>query len=324
MKKTITLILAFLLLCFGLSACTDLKDNNDDNDGDGGNENSSPTTAANILVTYFSCTGNTEKIAEMIARETGGALHEIQPQIPYTEADLDYYSGGRADREQADPAARPAIANSVENMPDYDVIFLGYPIWHGQAPKIIYTFLESYDFAGKTIVPFCTSGSSGVGSSADNLRPLAQNADWKNGTRFSSNTTESEIKAFVEQLNLDLKTDTNMLKISVGNTTLTASLTDNASAAALFEALKKSSLTIEMQDYGNFEKVGTLGFSLPRSDEYFTTEAGDLILYQGNQFVIYYDTNSWNFTRLGKIENITASELRSILGSGNVTVILSV
>ncbi|HCW81135.1 MAG TPA: hypothetical protein DHG49_00070 [Clostridiales bacterium] len=115
-----------------------------------------------------------------------------------------------------------------------------------------------------------------------------------------------------------------MLKISVGNTTLTASLTDNASAAALFEALKKSSLTIEMQDYGNFEKVGTLGFSLPRSDEYFTTEAGDLILYQGNQFVIYYDTNSWNFTRLGKIENITASELRSILGSGNVTVTLSV
>ena len=223
MKKTITLILAFLLLCFGLSACTDLKDNNDDNDGDGGNENSSPTTAANILVTYFSCTGNTEKIAEMIARETGGALHEIQPQIPYTEADLDYYSGGRADREQADPAARPAIANSVENMPDYDVIFLGYPIWHGQAPKIIYTFLESYDFAGKTIVPFCTSGSSGVGSSADNLRPLAQNADWKNGTRFSSKTTESEIKAFVEQLNLDLKTDTNMLKIAVGNTTLTAS-----------------------------------------------------------------------------------------------------
>lgn len=324
MKKTITLILAFLLLCFGLSACTDLKDNNDDNDGDGGNENSSPTTAANILVTYFSCTGNTEKIAEMIARETGGALHEIQPEIPYTEADLDYYSGGRADREQADPAARPAIANSVENMPDYDVIFLGYPIWHVQAPKIIYTFLESYDFAGKTIVPFCTSGSSGVGSSADNLRPLAQNADWKNGTRFSSKTTESEIKAFVEQLNLDLKTDTNMLKIAVGNTTLTASLADNASAAALFEALKKSPVTIEMQDYGNFEKVGALGFSLPRSDEYFTTEAGDLILYQGNQFVIYYDTNSWNFTRLGKIENITASELRSILGSGNVTVTLSV
>lgn len=107
MKKTITLILAFLLLCFGLSACTDLKNNNDDNDGDGGNENSSPTTAANILVPYFSCTGNTEKIAEMIARETVGALHEIQPQIPYTEADLDYYSGGRADREQADPAAPP-------------------------------------------------------------------------------------------------------------------------------------------------------------------------------------------------------------------------
>lgn len=87
MKKTITLILAFLLLCFGLSACTDLKNNNDDNDGDGGNENSSPTTAANILVPYFSCTGNTEKIAEMIARETVGALHEIQPQIPYTEAE---------------------------------------------------------------------------------------------------------------------------------------------------------------------------------------------------------------------------------------------
>ena len=194
MKKTITLILAFLLLCFGLSACTDLKDNNDDNDGDGGNENSSPTTAANILVAYFSCTGNTENIAKMIARETGGALHEIQPHIPYTEADLDYYSGGRADREQADPAARPAIANSVENMPDYDVIFLGYPIWHVQAPKIIYTFLESYDLAGKTLIPFATSGGSGIGNAEKSLRTLCPHADWRKGRLLNGGGAAAWVK----------------------------------------------------------------------------------------------------------------------------------
>lgn len=99
-----------------------------------------------ILVAYFSATGTTEQVAQQAAKILGADLYEIVPEDPYTEADLAYYTGGRADQEQDDPGARPGIANSVEDMDQYDTILLGYPIWHGQAPRIISTFLESYDF----------------------------------------------------------------------------------------------------------------------------------------------------------------------------------
>ncbi len=166
---------------------------------------------AKILVAYFSCTNTTESVAIEIADYLSADLFEIVPEVPYTEADLDYYSGGRADQEQADPAARPAIAGSMEDMENYDIVFLGYPIWHGQGPKIIYTFLESYDFAGKTIVPFCTSHSSGIGSSASNLHSLAPNANWLDGTRFAAGTSESEIQAWLESLEIIEKNEVSTL-----------------------------------------------------------------------------------------------------------------
>jgi len=115
----------------------------------------------------------------------------------------------------------------------------------------------------------------------------------------------------------------NKLYIKVNGTTLTATLVENSSAAALEELLSKNDITINMSDYGNFEKVGSLGTSLPRNDERITTESGDLILYQGSSITIYYDTNTWNFTRLGKIDNITQTELKQILGDGDVSVTFS-
>lgn len=114
------------------------------------------------------------------------------------------------------------------------------------------------------------------------------------------------------------------LNIQIGEHLLTAELADNSSADALLELLADGPITIEMNDYANMEKVGTLPQSLPRNDEQISTDAGDLILYQGNSFVIYYDTNSWSLTRLGKINNATKQELQDILGSGSVTAVLSV
>ena len=110
----------------------------------------------------------------------------------------------------------------------------------------------------------------------------------------------------------------------VSKSTLTATLYDNSSSRALVELLENSSITIGMHDYGNFEKVGTLPKSLPRNDRQITTEAGDIILYQGNQITFYYDTNSWSFTLLGKIDGVTKEELKKILGKGNVTSVLSI
>lgn len=122
---------------------------------------------------------------------------------------------------------------------------------------------------------------------------------------------------------MEAKKDEMTLYITAGGRKLTATLVDNSSARALVEYLKQGPVTIDMHDFGNFEKTGELGTTLPRNDEEFTTVPGDLILYQGRIFVIYYDTNTWDFTRLGKINGVDQTELKSILGSGNVSVTIS-
>jgi flavodoxin len=176
-------------------------------------ENESPSSAVEtdqedmmentILVAYFSATGTTEQVAQQAADILDADLYEIVPEEPYTEADLAYYTGGRADQEQDDPNVRPVINGIVENMDQYDTVLLGYPIWHGQAPRIISTFLESYDFAGKTIIPFCTSHSSGVGSSADNLHNLCPDTvNWAEGTRFNGGASSEEIENWLQNQGL--------------------------------------------------------------------------------------------------------------------------
>ena len=165
-----------------------------------------PDTAESgrVLIAYFSATNNTGGVANHIKAILGGSadLYEIVPETPYTSADLNYNTDCRANQEQNDDAARPAISGSVENMGDYDVIFLGYPIWWGKAPKIIHTFLESYDFTGKTIVPFCTSASSGYNDST--ITPLAEGARWVTGSRFSAGTSQDAMVEWVNSLGLDL------------------------------------------------------------------------------------------------------------------------
>ncbi|WKY47806.1 cyclophilin-like fold protein [Eubacteriaceae bacterium ES3] len=126
-----------------------------------------------------------------------------------------------------------------------------------------------------------------------------------------------------DESNTEIKEEKKQMKLQIGNNVLTASLADNSSAEALAKMLEAGPLTISMRDFGGMEKVGSLGSTLPENNEQITTEAGDLILYQAGAFVIYYAPNSWNFTRLGKINDITADELKAILGDGNVDVTLS-
>ncbi len=167
-----------------------------------GGENNMDLANSNVLVAYFSATGTTQPLAEYTADILGADIYEIVPEQPYTQADLAYYTNGRADREQNDSSARPAISNSVPNMEQYDVVFLGYPIWHGQAPRIISTFLENYDFSGKTIIPFCTSHSSGIGSSDTNLHTLAPDADWRAGRRFAGGTSRNDMEQWIAGFDL--------------------------------------------------------------------------------------------------------------------------
>ncbi len=155
----------------------------------------------NILVAYFSATGTTRGVAEKIADATGGKLYEIAPSQPYTQEDLAYgNSSCRANNEQNSATARPAISGSVQDMAKYEVVYLGYPIWWSKAPKIIYTFLESYEFAGKTIVPFCTSGGSPIDGSLPEIQALATDATWLSGRRFDSSATSAQIKTWTDGL----------------------------------------------------------------------------------------------------------------------------
>lgn len=167
-------------------------------------------TAGRALVVYFSCTNTTKGIADRIAEVTDAAAWRIEPEEPYTSEDLDYSNSScRANREQNDPSARPAIKGRCEDIADYDVIFLGYPIWWGKAPKVIFTFLEGHDLTGKTIVPFCTSHSSGIGSSDTDLHQLAAGAEWKQGRRFNGSETEETIKNWIESMDLNFNKITN-------------------------------------------------------------------------------------------------------------------
>ena len=286
-----------------------------------------PNTAYDndTLVIYFSRTGNTEKIAEYLIDITNADSYVIEAAVPYSDADIKYQDDNcRANKEQNDKSVRPEIANPIASIDSYDTIFLGYPIWWGQEPRIIDTFLESYDFSDKTVIPFCTSASSGIATSEKNIKALVPIGNQLEGRRFSSGATKEDVKAWYDTLPLNEEKSDNKLKISVNGTELTATLEDNSSAQALTELLKQGNITVDMSDYGNFEKVGNLPQSIPKNDEKITTVPGDIILYQGNKITIYYAENTWDFTKLGHINNITQEELKTLLGDGDVTVSLSI
>ena len=164
------------------------NDNTDDGDDakDDDAEDKTDDGKTKILVAYFSCTNTTKGRAESLQSKLEADIYQIVPTVAYTSADLNYNTDCRANREQNDSKARPEISGGVDDMAQYDVVYIGYPIWWGQAPKIIYTFLESYDFSGKTLIPFCTSASSGMGSSGTNLHASAPDAVWKSGCRVGS------------------------------------------------------------------------------------------------------------------------------------------
>lgn len=156
-------------------------------------------TQGKTLVAYFSATGTTKALAEKFAAAAGADLFEIVPQEPYSAADLNYNSDCRANREQNDDTARPAIASKIENFDEYDTILIGHPIWWGTIPRIIYTFMDTYDLSGKTVYMFCTSGSSGIGTAVSDVKKYAPKANVTAGLRGTSSTTEENIRTWLEQ-----------------------------------------------------------------------------------------------------------------------------
>lgn len=222
MKKAIVILLS-LTMILGLTACGNSasktkQPSTEDTFVESKADTESAETSTNmentdnqdaqehkILVAYFSATGTTKGVAEHIANGLNADIYEIVPEEAYTDADLDYNdNNSRTTIEMNDPDARPAISGSVENMEQYDIIFVGYPIWWGEAPRIVSTFVESYDFSGKTIVPFCTSGGSDIGSSATSLEQLTNGATWLDGRRLNGSDSQDTVMEWVNSLDLNL------------------------------------------------------------------------------------------------------------------------
>lgn len=219
MKKLLSFLLSMTLV-FSLAACSGggatsseggtsgsssqaLSESEEHSGSEASEESAEPTEeVGGTLIAYFSWSGNTEQMAQMIQAETGGDLFEIEPATPYTD---DYNTLlDVAQQEQADNA-RPELAAQVENWDSYDVVFVGYPDWWSDAPMLIYSFLEAYDWVGKTLIPFCTSGGSGFGRSLDKLPDSAPGATIAEGFHVSGSRVDGasgEIATWIDGLNL--------------------------------------------------------------------------------------------------------------------------
>ena len=165
------------------------------------NDTTSETSNSDTLVVYFSATGNTKGVAEKIASITGADIYEIKAAQEYTDEDLDWNNkDSRTTHEQNDASVRPEIGSDPVSLEGYTTIYIGYSIWWGEEPRIMDTFVENYDFNGITMIPFCTSGSSSIGSSGQNLEDNAGSGNWQEGARFSGGASEEELRSWIEGL----------------------------------------------------------------------------------------------------------------------------
>ena len=208
--KKITSILLALVLVFSFAACSNNSDNsastaNSTTSTPAGKQSTDESSNSKILVVYYSATGSTKAVAETIADTTGADLFEITPVDPYTSDDLNWTNdNSRVSVEHNDESKRdvPLTKTTPDNWADYDTVFIGYPIWWGIAAWPVNNFVKGNDFSGKTVIPFCTSSSSGLGQSGDLLADMAGTGNWQDGERFSSGASSSKVESWVNGLDL--------------------------------------------------------------------------------------------------------------------------
>ena len=199
LKKWMSLVLAGVML-FALASC------GQQDTAQSAQETQTDTAGKNVLVVYYSASGNTERVAKEIADATGGDIFEIVPEEPYSDADLNWtVDGSRVNREHDDESLRdvPLTTTEVENWDDYDTVFIGYPIWWGSAAWPVNNFVKNNDFTGKTVIPFATSASSGMGESRKLLEEMAGTGNWQEGQRFSGGASESDVADWVNSLGIE-------------------------------------------------------------------------------------------------------------------------
>ncbi len=287
------------------------------------------------LVVYYSYTGNCRTIVNTLTSQLTADVLEIQPADKTQRYEANGYAIGTQllNAIKANPGSAssyPAIDPVSTSLDDYDNIIIVTPLWWSQMAAIMQTYLfQNADaMSGKHVAMIVSSSSSGISGVVADAKRLLPDVEWMGDALHIRDSNRSRASSLIADWlsTLDLQTaSAQVMNITIDGKTVSATLADNSSAKALYEALQKGPITYEAHDYGDFEKVGDLGQSFPRNDESITTRPGDIILYQGSSLCIYYDTNSWNFTRIGRIEGMTQDEIKDFVraGEGNVSITLS-
>ncbi len=302
-------------------------------------QNENPVTvepSGKTLVVYYSFTGNCKTLAAVLAGYAGADVLEIQPAQEGLDYAANNYAIGSsliaAIREKPnDPASYPAIKAVNRDAADYENIVIVTPLWWSNMAAIMqsYLFKEGSKLKDKKVGLIVSSASSGISSVVADAKRLVPEAKWAGEALWINNSNRSKsdelVKEWWDGLNKSEDTMPVEIKITVSGKSLPVKIEDNVATKALVAALREASITYEAHDYGGFEKVGGIGRTLPSGDSQITTQPGDVILYASDQIVLFYGSNSWSYTRIGKIQYGTLDELKTFLqaGKGKISVTLS-
>ena len=279
-------------------------------------QNENPVTvepSGKTLVVYYSFTGNCKTLAAVLAGYAGADVLEIQPAQEGLDYAANNYAIGSsliaAIREKPnDPASYPAIKAVNRDAADYENIVIVTPLWWSNMAAIMqsYLFMEGSKLKDKKVGLIVSSASSGISSVVADAKRLVPEAKWAGEALWIDNSNRSKsdelVKEWWDGLNKSEDTMPVEIKITVSGKSLPVKIEDNVATKALVAALREASITYEAHDYGGFEKVGGIGRTLPSGDSQITTQPGDVILYASDQIVLFYGSNSWSYTRIGKIQ----------------------
>lgn len=347
MRKALSIFLALSTLLSAF-ACETLPTQEDpqeeskntgdqaDNQGNGDDTPDYKDATYKTLVVYFSYTGNCRDIVSSVTGLLEADVMEIKPAVDGQDYAANNYKLGAdlinaINTKPGEATSYPGIKAIDRNAADYETILIVTPLWHSHMAAFMQTYLFKYgaQMAGKNVGLIVSSHSSGISSVVADANRLLPNATFMGDALWINQSNRSKqdelVKNWLTGLNLIEDTMPGQIKITVSGKTLPVNIESNDATKALVASLREASITYEAHDYGGFEKVGALGRSLPTSDTQITTQAGDVILYSGNQIVLFYGSNTWSYTRLGKIQYDSLDELKSFLkaGEGNISVTLS-
>ena len=288
------------------------------------------------LIVYYSYTNNTEQIVDDLKTMINADVIEVEPANKNLDYAANNYAIGteqlnKIKNNPNDESSYPAIDPVIVDMSKYNTVIIATPLWWSQMASNMQTLLFNYgdEMAGKNIGLIVSSHSSGISGVEADAKRLVPNGKFYTKSLWINASKHSQRKALLEQwlkdvnYNDNVNVDYNTMNLKVNNSTMKVKLSDNAATKALVERLKEGTITYNAYDYGGFEKVGALGFSLPSNDTYITTEPGDIMLYTSNQLCIFFDSNSWEYTPIGKIEGMTKQQLKDAFGTGEVSITLS-